>query len=190
MVIVWGSRLMGRVDRVPGMFHVATRFGHLWYLPLIPLQSFVILAEHGDQFRGVPIPMSGKSILFAWARAALFVMTIISALVVLISANDKHMSTAGPAVFAALSATAFALVTWWKGCTHCSCDRAERLARAAGFTEAGLEQLRQAFAGRGQLTGGFEPVQRQVARPQAQQPQFDPRATTTPVRDTSSIPLE
>jgi len=39
MVIVWGSRLYGKVDVVPGFFHVATRFGHVYYLPLIPTQS-------------------------------------------------------------------------------------------------------------------------------------------------------
>jgi hypothetical protein len=39
MIIVWGSRLYGKVDAVPGLFHVATRFGHIWYLPLIPMGS-------------------------------------------------------------------------------------------------------------------------------------------------------
>jgi hypothetical protein len=182
MVIVYGSRLMGRVDRVPGLFHVATRFGHIYYLPLIPLQSFLVMAEQGDQFRGVPIPMSGKSILFAWARAGLFLMTIVAIMVAVMALTDRHMKAAGPVIFAVLCAAAFALLMWFRGCTHCGYDRAEKLARAAGFTEAGIEELRQFFAGRGQLTGGFEPVQRQTAQPQ--------RTMRTPVRDEGPIALD
>ena len=189
MVIVYGSRLMGRVDRVPGMFHVATRFGHVYYLPLIPLQSFIVLSENGDQFQGVPIPMSGKSILFAWARAILFLMTITSALVAVMAVTDKHMQATGPVLFAVACAAAFALLMWFRGCTHAGCNRALMLAEKAGFNAAGLEQLRQMFAGRGQLTGGFEPVQKQ-ATPMRQSPQSTQRVTRSAPRDEGPIPLE
>src|SRR5437762_2645960 len=54
MLLVWGSKLYGRVDDVPGMFYVATRFGHLWYLPLIPMGSFVVLERQGKIVSAVP----------------------------------------------------------------------------------------------------------------------------------------
>ena len=31
MVIIWGTTHAGKVDEVPGMFHVVTQFGHLYY---------------------------------------------------------------------------------------------------------------------------------------------------------------
>src|SRR3954466_4220447 len=66
--IIFGSRLTGKVDEVPGLFHVATRFGHVYYLPLFPLQSYIVLGRDGRRFRGVPIPLNTKSVLLAWAR--------------------------------------------------------------------------------------------------------------------------
>lgn len=78
MVIIWGSKLYGKTDVVPGLFHVATKFGHLWYIPLIPTSSFLVLSEDGDGWRGLDIPMSGKSVLLAWLRTAAFIGTIVA----------------------------------------------------------------------------------------------------------------
>ena len=36
MVFVFGSRLYGKVDEVPGIGHVATKFAHFDYMPLVP----------------------------------------------------------------------------------------------------------------------------------------------------------
>src|SRR5262245_61154141 len=77
MIFIWGSRLYGRVDEVPGLFHVATRFGHLWYIPLIPMGSTVIFEKSGNSYRGVPIGLSAKSFLVAWLRAGLIVAAVL-----------------------------------------------------------------------------------------------------------------
>jgi hypothetical protein len=71
MIVIWGSGVYGKVDEVPRLFHVATRFGHLYYVPLIPLGSVVVLQNSPDGFYGVSIPFSGKSIILAWLRAVL-----------------------------------------------------------------------------------------------------------------------
>jgi preprotein translocase subunit SecY len=71
MIIIWGSRICGDVDHVPQIGHVATRFFHLWYLPLIPMESFAIISQSGDQIHGARIPLSGKSIITAWLRTVL-----------------------------------------------------------------------------------------------------------------------
>ena len=51
MIIVWGTKLYGKVDEVPGMFHVATRFFHLWYIPLVPLSSAVTMIVAASSVR-------------------------------------------------------------------------------------------------------------------------------------------
>jgi hypothetical protein len=48
VIIIWGSRLYGKTDEVPGLVQVATRFGHFDYLPLIPMGSHLIFEETGD----------------------------------------------------------------------------------------------------------------------------------------------
>ena len=55
MVVVYGTKLCGRVDHVPGVFYVATKFAHCWYLPLVPLGSYAVFEESSDEFSGIPI---------------------------------------------------------------------------------------------------------------------------------------
>lgn len=40
MIIVWGERLCGRVNQVDNQVHVATKFFHVQYIPLLPLNSY------------------------------------------------------------------------------------------------------------------------------------------------------
>ena len=70
MIIIYGTRCYGYVDRVPGFCYVATQFGHLNYLPLFPTKSFVIVegSEEGDGFRGFELGVSGKSALAGYIR--------------------------------------------------------------------------------------------------------------------------
>jgi hypothetical protein len=70
MVIIWGTRLMGKVDAVPGKYFVATQFGHLYYLPLIPKGTYLVFSQNPNGFNGVLIPFSLKSYLLAWLRWA------------------------------------------------------------------------------------------------------------------------
>lgn len=67
-MIVFGTRKFGWVDHVEGVGTVATTFFHVMFFPLIPTASHFML----DDERGIPIPMSMKSVLFAWVRAGLF----------------------------------------------------------------------------------------------------------------------
>ena len=49
MPIIFGTRWMGKVDAVSGVGHVATRFFHVQFLPLIPVESYLIFREVGEQ---------------------------------------------------------------------------------------------------------------------------------------------
>ncbi|HMF12061.1 MAG TPA: hypothetical protein VKE94_07130 [Gemmataceae bacterium] len=75
MAIVCGTRLYGKVDRVPGLFYVATHFAYVQFIPLFPTASYLILdgTEGSQGFQGVKIPISGKSVLVGYLRAALCV---------------------------------------------------------------------------------------------------------------------
>lgn len=79
MIIVWGQRLCGRVNQVDNEIHVATKFFHIQYIPLIPLQSFIIInhTEEKGEFKGLPIPMSIKSVLAAYLRTSLIVGVLV-----------------------------------------------------------------------------------------------------------------
>ncbi len=71
MIIMFGTRLYGKVDRVPGLFYVASHFAYLNYVPLFPTGSYLVFegSESGEQFRGVPLGINGKSVMFGYLRA-------------------------------------------------------------------------------------------------------------------------
>lgn len=70
MIFVWGSKLYGKVDEIEGLGHVATEFGHLFWIPVIPKCSYFVTEEDKHTYQGMPIGLSAKSVLVAYARAA------------------------------------------------------------------------------------------------------------------------
>lgn len=79
-MIVYGIRKFGRCDdlgpEAGGDIHVATKFFHIWFVPLVPTGSFLVLAEEGNGFRGISLPMSGKSVFAAYFRTAMVALAI------------------------------------------------------------------------------------------------------------------
>jgi hypothetical protein len=193
MYIVWGSRLMGKVDVVPGLFHVATKFGHLYYIPLIPTGSFVVMSQTGDDFRGVPIGLSAKSILVAWLRAGLFVAAMIASCSILVVATDKHHpSLAGPIAIAVVMWLVFAL-SWHKFLTRASFTRACRIAEQIGMTAEGMEAIRQIYGmppSRGFEVKKTTPGAHASAPPAMAARPAPPQPRRAVVDDGGAIPLE
>lgn len=76
MFIIAGKKLCGRVDQVPAKCYVKTRFIHFYYVPVVPLSSWVI--EQGTEkptgFRGQQIPLSWKSVIFGWLQSGLVIL--------------------------------------------------------------------------------------------------------------------
>lgn len=68
--IVYGWRYFGRVDRAAGLFHVATLFFHVNYVPLWPVQSCVIRERPGGGFDsdGDAVGFRVKSVAVGYAR--------------------------------------------------------------------------------------------------------------------------
>ena len=169
MVFVFGSRLYGKVDNVKGLFYVATKFGHFDYFPLFPAGSWIVTEKTGNGWRGVPIPVSFKSILMGWLRAVA-VLAIVLGAVGMVAAIDE-MSNArgtparvlsggrviparpgsnGPLIAATLSGAViagalFILIgsRYVPGLGKASPRRAEELGRMLGLDEATLDMLRR-----------------------------------------------
>ena len=150
MIVIWGSGVYGKVDEVPRLFHVATRFGHLYYVPLIPLGSVAVLENSADGFQGVNIPLSGKSVIFAWLRAILVVGAIAGTIYGLVQLSEGH----GSEGFGFLIGAAVALGGWVyskkaRGINRASYARAVQLGELLGISEEARLMIEVAY---GQMT--------------------------------------
>lgn len=84
-MIVFGTHKFGWVDEVEDLGAVATMFIHVMYVPLIPMGSYFIFADDWD--RGVTVPFSAKSVLVAYARAAVFWTALICTVASVVSSG-------------------------------------------------------------------------------------------------------
>jgi hypothetical protein len=66
--IILGTGLYGRVDKVPSGEHVATNFFHIFFLPIVPLGSVVVVPSRSRRHPGVNIHTSAKSVLAGYLR--------------------------------------------------------------------------------------------------------------------------
>lgn len=144
MIVVWGSRFYGKVDKVPGLFHVATRFGHVYYLPIIPMRSYVILGD--DAGRGVKIPLSARSIFIAWGCAVSLVIGAIAMIMTLVSLNSWHPDGwIVPATIGAVFWSGFALLAWHPGIRRAKFNRACVLAGVLQLSDASMAKFERHF---------------------------------------------
>jgi len=174
MVIVWGTTHAGKVDEVPGgMFHVVTRFGHLYYIPLIPTGSFVVLEKNADGgFSGAEIPLSGKSMLAGWIRGGSLVAMIAAVIFTVIFAIDANAAPFAwtlPLTLGFVAAGALFLSYKLKFFTEASYERAMELARHMGLNDMGLLMLEVAY-GRMSADKAAAELARREAQVAAQSP--------------------
>lgn len=78
-MFIVGDDYWGKVDWVPGMFFVKTRFLHIWWFPLVPRESYLFFDDQPpmEPPRAVRIPMRWKSVLLAWWQAFALVWVLI-----------------------------------------------------------------------------------------------------------------
>lgn len=149
MIIIWGTTHAGKVDEVPGLFHVVTQFGHLYYIPLIPTGSYVVLDKNPDGgFRGVSIPISFKSWLIGWLRAACIVATIgltIGTAIMLADIDRNPFNWIAPALLDVVAITLLVISYKLKFITQAPYERAIDLARRVGLTEMGMLMIEVAY---------------------------------------------
>ncbi|MEZ6144949.1 MAG: hypothetical protein R3B91_05820 [Planctomycetaceae bacterium] len=136
MIIIWGSGLYGRTDEVPGLGHVATKFGHLWYIPLIPTGSHFVIEQTGDGWRGASVPLSGKSVLVGLLRAALVVGSIAGAVTTVVAFSGPNPAEGWEALIVTIALIVALIMTMrMKFFTQASYTRACQLADTIGFSD-------------------------------------------------------
>lgn len=147
MVIIWGVTRAGKVDIAPGLFHVESSFGHVYYIPMIPLQSVMVLQP---QLGGgeVAVPMSFKSILFGWIRGASIIAFGGFLIAGFIQFVDRRPDPATGVICLGIAIVALAILIasyMVKPLTSATYERAISLARAANFTPMGLLAVEVAY---------------------------------------------
>lgn len=135
MIFIFGNRLFGKVDEVPGLGHVATKYFHIDYLPLFPTESWFVLEQNGNQWRGVRIPLSAKSVLIGWGRAISLLCGVIAPIVAIATSGNGRLEVA-PALLAAFAWGFFIFTKTYGGITKASYARALQLAEHIGMTGA------------------------------------------------------
>ena len=113
MFISVGEDLYGAVDRVPGHFYVATPFIHICGFPIFPGRSYLVL--HSSRvdpsllrkrgFAGHPIYWSLKSIVMAWFRALLAVLSLIAIITAMVMYWGYFSNNDAQALYPALIAS-------------------------------------------------------------------------------------
>ena len=89
--------------------------------------SFLVLDENDDGYRGLDIPMSGKSMLLAWIRTAAVVATIFTGIGAFFAFIDPMVNGSGKFTAVALFVAAIAFVYF---------TMFHKLTRTAGYTRA------------------------------------------------------
>src|SRR5262249_33024029 len=118
MFVILGEQLYGKVDQVPGLLHVATKFGHINFIPVVPMKSFIVLegTKKGREFAGVGIQLRWKSVLFAWIRSGCVISGAGTALVAVILAGvilfDRRWEFLVVCVATAVAASMFWFLVW------------------------------------------------------------------------------
>jgi hypothetical protein len=136
VAIHFGTKLMGKVDEVPRVGYVSTKFIHVNFLPLIPTGSYFVLDEQGDNFQGVPVPISFKSIAVAWLRSVTFFMFLFGVIFCIIAFSEQKTSqailTAGVAI---AGVVLFAASYYIPLVSRASYQRAMDLAERVGLSD-------------------------------------------------------
>jgi hypothetical protein len=100
-LVHFGHHHYGKVDVVPDLCYVVTRFVHVNFLPVFPLESRIIVVgmEKDGNYQGVKTTLSLKSIFVAWLRALLFVVVLGSAMISIMLTIDFFRGRPGePAI--------------------------------------------------------------------------------------------
>src|SRR5688572_32226032 len=102
MVIISGVRFAGKVDAVPRVGHVATRFFHVYWIPLIPVGTYLVTEEKGDDFKGFLLPLNAKSIFIGYVRTLAWIGLAVALGAAFMAVGEKQFGMAGLALAGAL----------------------------------------------------------------------------------------
>ena len=75
MIFYFGKRLYGHVDE-QGHASIATHFFHVYFVPLVPLGSHLVVTGAGNGYRSIPLGFHLRSVLAGYGRGLGPVVTI------------------------------------------------------------------------------------------------------------------
>jgi hypothetical protein len=106
----FGVDYYGKVDVVPNLCHVATRFFHVNFVPVVPLGSWIVVTgpARGKHPPALKTGLSLKSILIAWLRTALAGAALVI-LIVGLTEGSRSFRRGGWPAFARRAAESAAL---------------------------------------------------------------------------------
>ena len=103
--LIFGTRVFGTVDCLPNRFCVGTYFWHVYWLPIIPIGSWLfVFDDNFPDLRNVPIQLNFRSVLSGWLRPLKW---IASAILVILSVGAFAEQEFGLAISALVSAIVF-----------------------------------------------------------------------------------
>ncbi|MBI5547845.1 MAG: hypothetical protein HY901_28515 [Deltaproteobacteria bacterium] len=150
-MIVYGTRLFGEVDKVPGVLWVRTQFFHLNFLPLVPTASYLMFGPE----QGVQLPaIQWRSVLACWGRVAIILAGCGGLVAGLGSLGDPDNQ---PVVVGGLFFSALCGVGFWLSyrLTRATRERARELCAMVDVDENTKRQIERHFERAGH--GGVEP---------------------------------
>lgn len=110
MIVIYGTRFYGEVDSYGGQRQL-TRFFHIYYVPLIPVDTMWVTGETEDGYTGHAVRMSGRSVLAGYAR----VWAPVAAFGALVFAGGPSLAGSIAGFLAALGLLAVMAWTWtWR----------------------------------------------------------------------------
>jgi hypothetical protein len=110
VIVIFGERMYGKVDRVPGVCYVITIFMHLNFIPLIPVRSYIVVegTEEGGEFRGKQVSVCLKSVLAGyirvWCGAIMLIAGVIAGVAIMKLLNPQQFLAVGAMAFAGIGA--------------------------------------------------------------------------------------
>lgn len=145
-MLITGTLMAGKVDSIPRIGYVSTRFFHLYYMPLIPLASYLVFSEDGDEINGVPIPHHPKSILVGWLRGASWLTLVAAPFIAVLALGDGDTLIASTALgLWVLAALMLPTLHYWRAVREASYERAVQLASRAGLSPESRLMLEVAY---------------------------------------------
>jgi hypothetical protein len=143
-----GSSYYGKVDVVPNLCHVATRFLHVNFVPIVPIGTYIIPNGNGKRHFGGDLKtfLSFKSILTAWMRGGLMAIAICLGIAGIIVTSEYFGARRQADVFPIVlvwgmfvAALFFFWVSYWFN--RASYERALQLGTELGLEREVIEEI-------------------------------------------------
>jgi hypothetical protein len=147
MFVHFGELHYGKVDVVPDLCHVATRFFHLNFVPLVPLGSEIVVTgtSEGGGVQRLKTAWSLKSILMAWVRAGLYLALtagVIGGVIVTAEYFEKRRGSSATMLLLVWGIAAGSMLALWLTYkfSRASYDRAVQLGAELGLDPTLVER--------------------------------------------------